>query len=549
MVRLRIMNLNRQPGLFKFGMRPVTKTLPSAPEWMRIRECPTISDQTESGGGFEVAWSFTGERQGDEVFFAFCYPYSYSECQEDLANLDRLYRWPTPPPGEPWQAPPAPTNGKGVAEASAAEDFIRFGSDSLGRLFYHRELLCRSPDGRRMDLLTITDCAGLGLEEEAKVEGQEDLAMPEARHPCLAPNMFPLELTQEEPHAPVFKDKQVVFISARVHPGETPASFVMNGVLKLLFDSSDTRAAALRRHFVFKIVPILNPDGVARGHYRMDQWGRNLNRYYTDPDASEQPTIHSAKAAAVRYGQEGRLALYMDLHAHATKRGCFIYGNSLDLLQEQVDNQLYALLLTVNSAHFDYDGCVFSKKHMQRVDAGDGLSAEGSGRVAVHMDTGVVHSYTLECNYNTGRIVNHVPEAKATTIISNTASTDHGQGRGTSQAAQAATLEKSGRSPSPERLVAGGPPKYAPDHWEEVGRAVLVSLLDLQGLNPWSRLSNSKYRTLDRARQTVMTEVRLSSALTSCAALSASLICMASMCRDALCICPSCWHHFTFTCC
>ena len=45
------------------------------------------------------------------------------------------------------------------------------------------------------------------------------------------------------------------------------------------------------------------------------------------------------------------------------------------------------------------------------VDKGDGLSAEGSGRVAINLASGVVHSYTLEANYNTGKITNHVPAA------------------------------------------------------------------------------------------------------------------------------------------
>jgi hypothetical protein len=37
------------------------------------------------------------------------------------------------------------------------------------------------------------------------------------------------------------KGKRVVFLSGRVHPGETPASFVMNGLIRFLV-SDDLRA-------------------------------------------------------------------------------------------------------------------------------------------------------------------------------------------------------------------------------------------------------------------------------------------------------------------
>lgn len=61
--------------------------------------------------------------------------------------------------------------------------------------------------------------------------------------------------------------KRCIVISARVHPGEVPASWMMRGMLDFLTGES-IEARLLRSLFVFKIVPMLNPDGVAFGNNR-----------------------------------------------------------------------------------------------------------------------------------------------------------------------------------------------------------------------------------------------------------------------------------------
>lgn len=87
----------------------------------------------------------------------------------------------------------------------------------------------------------------------------------------------------------------MVLISARVHPGETPASFTMEGVINFLVDKYDLRAYLLRKMFVFMIVPMINVDGVHHGHFRMDINGNNLNRFYINPSPKHQPAIYGIK--------------------------------------------------------------------------------------------------------------------------------------------------------------------------------------------------------------------------------------------------------------
>ena len=65
------------------------------------------------------------------------------------------------------------------------------------------------------------------------------------------------------------------------------------------------RAMAVRDNFVVKMIPILNPDGVARGHYRTDTRGVNLNRVYVNPDPQLHPSIFAAKSVVLHHHKRG----------------------------------------------------------------------------------------------------------------------------------------------------------------------------------------------------------------------------------------------------
>ena len=160
-----------------------------------------------------------------------------------------------------------------------------------------------SLDKRRCDILTISS--------KRKIR--------KAREPAIE-NLFP-NAAEKRPRK-FSMAKKIVFISARVHPGETPAAHVMNGILYFLM-SDDPRAIYLRDMFVFKLVPMVNPDGVARGNFRTDQNGVNLNRVYNNPIQWEHPTVFAIKKLFLHYNRLGRdyIHTYLDLHGHTSKKG------------------------------------------------------------------------------------------------------------------------------------------------------------------------------------------------------------------------------------
>ena len=153
-------------------------------------------------------------------------------------------------------------------------------------IYYHRELLTYSCDYKRIDLITISGCNQLNFKHEPRFD-------PDHLFPP------PLDSSPREPRCYRFDKKRVYVLTSRVHPGETPASFVFNGFLEFILRKDDPRARALRKHFVFKLIPMLNPDGVSRGHYRTDQYGVNLNRVYLDPCPRYHPSIYAAKSLVV----------------------------------------------------------------------------------------------------------------------------------------------------------------------------------------------------------------------------------------------------------
>jgi murein tripeptide amidase MpaA len=69
---------------------------------------------------------------------------------------------------------------------------------------------------------------------------------------------------------------------------------VIEGIIKFLVGKSEG-AKLLRKMYVFKVVPMLNPDGVIIGNYRCSLAGQDLNRQWKDPVKNLFPEIYFTK--------------------------------------------------------------------------------------------------------------------------------------------------------------------------------------------------------------------------------------------------------------
>jgi len=126
--------------------------------------------------------------------------------------------------------------------------------------------------------------------------------------------------------------KKAIVITSRVHPGEPQASHMLDGLLDFLLSKE---AEELRKHFVIRIVPMLNPDGVIYGNYRCSLLGCDLNRKWEKPNRLLHPTIFHSKQIIRNMHSERKVVLYCDLHGHSRKQNAFFYGCSFKNYEQE----------------------------------------------------------------------------------------------------------------------------------------------------------------------------------------------------------------------
>ncbi|XP_067902003.1 cytosolic carboxypeptidase 2 isoform X4 [Heterodontus francisci] len=183
--------------------------------------------------------------------------------------------------------------------------------------------------------------------------------------------------------------KKAVVVTARVHPGETNGSWVMTGFLDHILGSSDD-ARLLRDMFVFKVVPMLNPDGVITGNYRCSLTGRDLNRNYRTVLRDSFPCVWHTRNMVQRLMEEREVVIYCDFHGHSRKNNVFMYGcSNKEIPSLRFWERVFPLMMSKNAVDkFSYQSCKFKVQKCK----------EGTGRI-VMWKMGIAHSYTMETTF------------------------------------------------------------------------------------------------------------------------------------------------------
>ena len=163
---------------------------------------------------------------------------------------------------------------------------------------------------------------------------------------------------------------------------------MMEGFIEWLCGTSN-EASLLRKYIVFKIVPMLNPDGVALGNYRTGLSGKDFNREYRAPDKAIFPEVYHFKKLVAEnkclFGE--KLLMFLDFHGHSTKKNTFMYGPEFPIVDRfYYEARLFPKLLGNATPMFRYYSCLFKINSFK----------ETTARAIILRKIGVPLSYTIE---------------------------------------------------------------------------------------------------------------------------------------------------------
>ncbi|WP_133104293.1 M14 family metallopeptidase [Psychrobacter sp. S4(2024)] len=119
------------------------------------------------------------------------------------------------------------------------------------------------------------------------------------------------------------ESKRNIWITARQHPGETMAEWLVEGLMYSLLDGDNATGKLLLDKANFYIVPNMNPDGSVRGHLRTNAVGTNLNRAWSNPSLEKSPEVFHV----IKKMEATGVDLFYDVHGDEEIPFVFLAGS------------------------------------------------------------------------------------------------------------------------------------------------------------------------------------------------------------------------------
>ena len=119
------------------------------------------------------------------------------------------------------------------------------------------------------------------------------------------------------------ESKRNIWITARQHPGETMAEWLVEGLMYSLLDGDNATGKLLLDKANFYIVPNMNPDGSVRGHLRTNAVGTNLNRAWSNPSLDKSPEVFHV----IKKMEATGVDLFYDVHGDEEIPFVFLAGS------------------------------------------------------------------------------------------------------------------------------------------------------------------------------------------------------------------------------
>jgi hypothetical protein len=301
---------------------------------------------------FVLSFAFCFDREDERYHFALAQPYSFSRHQMYVDNLCN----------------------RNLAHVKV-------------------DILAKSVQGRPLHLITITDPKNVSppeLESAAAAPDPTSTQQPEESKDTDERKLLfkeDEENCEDKPEQDSPRKIPVVFVMARSHSSDTASSFIVQGLIDFLV-SSHTVAKALRKNVIFRIAPVMNPDGVFLGNTRGNLLGQDLNRHWHDADQNLHPTVFAMREAITNKDDpRHQLDMILDLHSNTSFHGLFVYGNSYDDVYRFERHIVFPKILSQNCFDFNQENTIYNRS----------TEKEGTSRhYYCSSSTSEANSYTIE---------------------------------------------------------------------------------------------------------------------------------------------------------